>query len=110
MNLFQPSVKLVRKVRVGARLRRVYDRLQTPLDRLLTTGTGDPTKVAAYAQLRARLDPFILAEIIDRKLAHIYRLANHRQSPQPTAPATSARPGARTPAAASPPVMTPLLR
>ena len=26
MNLFQPSVKLVRKVRVGSRLRRVYDR------------------------------------------------------------------------------------
>jgi len=29
MNLFQPSVKLLRKVRVGSRLLRVYDRPQT---------------------------------------------------------------------------------
>ncbi|MDP2958268.1 MAG: transposase family protein, partial [Longimicrobiales bacterium] len=97
MNLFQPSVKLVRKVRVGSRLKRVYDRPQTPLDRLLTTGTGDPTKVAAYQQLRTRLDPFVLAEVIDRKLARIYRLANHRQSPRPTPTSTSARRGAHPP-------------
>ena len=84
MNLFQPSVKLVRKVRVGSRLRRVYNRPQTPLDRLLASGQGDPTKVAALQQLRARLDPFALAATIDRKLARIYRLANHRQSPRPT--------------------------
>jgi hypothetical protein len=97
MNLFQPSVKLVRKVRVGSRLTRVYDRPQTPLDRLLTTGTGDPTKVAAYQQLRTRLDPFVLAEAITRKLAHIYRLANHRQSPRATPTSTSAQRGAPPP-------------
>ena len=97
MNLFQPSVKLVRKVRVGSRLKRVYDRPQTPLDRLLTTGTGDPTKVAAYQQLRTRLDPFVLAEAINRKLAHIYRLANHRQSPRSTPTSTSAQRGAHPP-------------
>ncbi|MDR7542703.1 MAG: hypothetical protein QN120_00455 [Armatimonadota bacterium] len=80
MNLFQPSVKLVRKVRVGSRLKRVYDRPQTPLDRLLATGAGDPAKVAAFQQLRTRLDPFALTQPIDRKLARIYRLANHRPS------------------------------
>ncbi len=85
MNLFQPSVKLVRKVRVGSRLRRVYDRPQTPLDRLLASGEGDPAKVAALHQLQTRLDPFALAEVIDHKLARIYRLANHRQSPRPSA-------------------------
>lgn len=83
MNLFQPSVKLLRKVRVGSRLRRVYDRPQTPLDRLLASGGGDPAKVAALQHLRDRLDPFALAEAIDRKLQRIYRLANHRQSPRP---------------------------
>lgn len=83
MNLFQPSVKLVRKVRVGSRLRRVYDQPQTPLDRLRASGGGDPAKVAALQQLRARLDPFGLADAIERKLQRIYRLANHRQSPRP---------------------------
>jgi hypothetical protein len=83
MNLFQPSVKLLRKVRVGSKLKRVYDAPQTPLDRLLASPQGDPEKIAALAELRSRLDPFVLATAIDRKLSDIYRLANHRQSPRP---------------------------
>jgi hypothetical protein len=92
MNLFQPSVKLVRKVRVGSRLRRVYDRPQAPLDRLLASEGGDPAKVAALQQLRAHLDPFALAEAIDRKLQRISRLANHRQSPRRVEVSPSAQP------------------
>jgi len=83
MNLFQPSVKLLRKTRVGARLKRVYDRPQTPLDRLVASGAGNPAKVQALLRLRARLDPFALAEAIDRKLTRIYHLANRRHSPRP---------------------------
>ncbi len=41
MNVFQPSVKLVRKVRVGARLRRVYDAAQSPLARVQASGEGE---------------------------------------------------------------------
>ena len=82
MNLYQPSVKLLRKTRVGARLRRHYDAPHTPLDRLIASGAGDPAKVRALQQLRARLDPFALAEAIDRKLSRIYRLANRRHSPR----------------------------
>ena len=82
VNLFQPSVKLVRKLRVGARLRRQYDRPQTPLDRLLASGVGDPAQLRIWQQLRTRLDPFALAATIDRKLQRIYRLANRRHSPR----------------------------
>ena len=71
MNLFQPSVKLRRKTRVGSRLRRVYDAPQTPLDRLLATAGVDRTALQPLCDLRARLDPFTLAETIDRKLHHI---------------------------------------
>jgi len=83
MNLFQPSVKLLRKLRVGSQLKRVYEQPQTPLDRLHASGQGDPLKVAALIELRNRLDPFALSATIDRKLTRIYRLANHRQSPRP---------------------------
>jgi len=86
MNLFQPSVKLVSKIRVGARLRRKYDRPQTPLDRLLASGAGDPVKLETLQRLRARLDPFVLAATIDRKLRQIYRLANRRHSPRMALP------------------------
>jgi hypothetical protein len=89
MNLYQPSVKLVRKTRVGARLRRQYDRPQTPLDRLRASGGGDPAQVRALVRLRARLDPFVLAAAIDRKLQQIYRLANRRHSPRAVFPAAT---------------------
>jgi len=88
MNLFQPSVKLQRKVRIGARLKRIYDRPQTPLDRLCAAGALDARSKAAWLQLRERLDPFTLAQTIDRKLADIHRLANRQHSPRPTLQST----------------------
>ena len=76
MNLFQPSVKLQRKTRVGARLRRLYDVPQTPLDRLRASDGVDRANLAALQRLRARVNPFTLAEVIERKLRHIHQLAN----------------------------------
>jgi transposase InsO family protein len=78
MNLFLPSVKLVRKVRVGAKLRRKYSPAQTPLDRVLAAEAADPDRAAALQTLRQRLDLFELARIIDRKLERIYTLADRR--------------------------------
>lgn len=75
MNLFQPSVKLQRRVRVGARVRRLYDPPQTPLDRVATADDTNPQRLHALQAVRQRLDPFALAERIDRRLTQIYRLA-----------------------------------
>lgn len=81
-NLFQPSVKLVKKVRVGSRLIRKYDKPQTPLDRLIASGKGKPARIAVFKRLREVLNPFELARVIDRKLDGIYKLANRRLSPR----------------------------
>jgi hypothetical protein len=81
-NLFLPSVKLVRKVRVGARIRRVYDRPQTPFERVEACPEADRAKVAQLAALRAQLDPFALAEAIDQQLSRVYALAHHRAGPR----------------------------
>ena len=91
-NLFLPSVKLVRKVRVGSRVRRVYDRPQTPFERVLACPEADRLKVAQLRALRKQLDPFALAEAIDQKLTRLYALAHHRtrHQPQPTPPAPTA--------------------
>jgi hypothetical protein len=84
-NLFLPSVKLVRKVRVGARIRRVYDRPQTPFERVCACPAADPVQVARLTALRAQHDPFALAEAIDQKLDHLYALAQQRGLPVPPA-------------------------
>jgi hypothetical protein len=78
-NLFLPSVKLQRKERVGARVRRRYDAPQTPLDRVRACPEADAAAVTALVQLRTRLDPFALAERIDRQLAAVHALADRRR-------------------------------
>jgi hypothetical protein len=82
MNLYLPSVKLLKKVRVGAKLRRVYSPAQTPWERVLASGRVHTDCVAEWNQLGSRLDPFELSQRIEQKLADIHDLANPRQSPQ----------------------------
>ena len=82
LNLYLPSVKLVKKVRVGSKLRRVYDAPQTPFERVLAWPQADPIQVAALKRSLKSLDPFELAQVIDQKLQHIFGLANRRRSPK----------------------------
>ena len=94
MNLFLPSVKLLKKVRVGSKVRRVYDGPRTPFERVKACPQANAEQVARLEQLRKSLDPFQLGRIIERKLERIARLANRRQSPkaeQPTAPQAKSR-------------------
>jgi hypothetical protein len=79
MNLFQPSVKLVKTIRKGSRLKRLYDAPQTPLDRLLAKGLADRLKIAHLKALRERTDPFELSKLIDKKLQKIWALANRKR-------------------------------
>jgi len=86
-NLFQPSMKLVRKVRVGSRLLKHYEAPQTPLDRVRACPAADPQKVAALEQLRERTDPFALSQRIDRQLEQVWALASRAtRTPRETAP------------------------
>jgi transposase InsO family protein len=82
LNLFLPSVKLVRKVRVGSRVRRVYDGPRTPFERVRQCPQADQEQVTRLEELRKHLDPFQLARLIERKLERIYRLADRRLSPK----------------------------
>jgi len=81
MNLFQPSVKLREKARVGARVTRRYDAAATPLDRLIASGAGTEPAVEQLSQLRTTLDPFRLVAAVDHQLQQIFGLANRRLSP-----------------------------
>jgi hypothetical protein len=75
-NLFLPSVKLVRKTRVGSKLKRVYDSPRTPFQRVCAAPQANPLKVSQLQQLRDRLDPFQLSQTIERKLESIYKLSS----------------------------------
>jgi transposase InsO family protein len=85
-NLFLPAMKLSQKTRVGSKLKRCYDKPQTPLERVLKCPQADRLKVQRLKGLRERTDPFELAKRIEQKLERIYQLANQRVSPQPKDP------------------------
>ena len=82
LNLFLPSVKLQKKVRVGSKVRRVDDQPRTPFERVKASPQADQEKVARREAQRKSLDRFRLGEVIERKLTLIARLANRRQSPR----------------------------
>ena len=82
LNLYLPSVKLVKKVRVGSKVRRVYDAPQTPLDRVMASASAHSDQISALKKLRASLDPFQLGKVIEGKIEGIYEMSNRRLSPQ----------------------------
>jgi len=92
-NLFLPTVKLVRKEKVGARTRRRYDPAQTPLDRVRACPEADRATVTKLIALRARLDPFVLSTRVEGLLERVYTLAHRRAAPGRGAqPVDGARP------------------
>lgn len=96
-NLFQPSMKLVRKVRLGSRLLRRYDAPQTPLERVRACPDADPATGAGWQQVLETTDPFALSRRIDRHLTRLWALATRgTRTPRETAPRPP-QPRARTP-------------
>jgi len=83
LNYFQPSVKLLEKQRVGSRIRKVYDAPQTPLDRLVALKALCADRQAAMLAERAAIDPFRLAEQIDRKVEAILKMPFEPMPAQP---------------------------
>jgi hypothetical protein len=93
-NLFLPSVKLVKKERVGSRLRRHYEAPQTPFQRVTASPVADPKRVAELHRQRQTLDPFKLSTTVQTKLEAIFRLSVEVSTdapPQRAAPQGPAR-------------------
>ena len=71
-NFFQPSVKLLKKIRKGSKTTRVYEEPKTPWHRVLACPQHDPVKVAALQAHLKELDPFELARILDKNIQAIF--------------------------------------
>ena len=86
-NLFQPSMKLQRKIRKGSRLIRRYDTPRTPFERVRECKQADPQKVAVLEHTLKTTDPFELSSRIDRQLDGIYKFASRGdRTPRATPP------------------------
>lgn len=75
VNYFQPSVRLIRKERVGSRVKKTYDAAQTPYRRVLAADTvceADKEMLRfAYAPLR----PVALRRVLEERQQAVWRRA-----------------------------------
>jgi hypothetical protein len=90
-NMYLPSVKLAQKIRIGSKIKRVYSKARTPLDRLVDSDKGDRVKLEALRKLREKTNPFELSAAINKKLAVIWALASKANLRRADKPAVSKR-------------------
>jgi len=77
VNFFQPVMKLVSKTRHGAKVHKVYDRAQTPYQRLLESGVLKETKRQELAATYYGLNPVLLLRQINENLECLWKLAEN---------------------------------
>lgn len=79
LNFFHPQMKLLRKERIGARIRKQYDLPQTPYQRLMTLDEIDVGKKRKLQGAYEQLNPFALKRSIDRLQAKLQKMVYEKQ-------------------------------
>lgn len=73
-NFFQPVMKLIRKERIGAKVKRKYDRPRTPYQRLMESDQIPQETKDRLKAIYLTLNPAELKRNIEEKLAKLYRV------------------------------------
>lgn len=68
LNYFCPALKLIKKVRIGGKLKKYYDKPKTPYDRLIDCGKLTELQLHRLRSNRDLLDPLVLKGGLDAKL------------------------------------------
>ncbi len=68
LNYFCPCLKLIKKTRVGGKLKKYYDKPKTPYQRLIDSGKLTERQLYRIKGDRELLDPFVLKEGLDIKI------------------------------------------
>ncbi len=82
VNFFQPSMKLIEKQRRGARVKKRYDRAQTPYQRILASDCLTKRKIEPIKDLYRKLDPVTLLKELERRQDHFRTFANGQREPE----------------------------
>lgn len=73
-NHFMPAMKLVRKERIGARIKKIYDDPKTPYQRLLDSADLNIKQKYDLEQIHQKLDPINLQLTLESKLREYFAL------------------------------------
>jgi len=75
MNFFQPTMKLLSKTRHGARVYKMYEKAQTPYQRILKLGVLSEAKQAELVTTYSGSNPVRLLKQINNNLEQLWRMA-----------------------------------
>jgi len=75
-NYFLPSFKLKDKIRIGGRIKKIYEPPQTPYRRLMGSPYLTQEQKAVLAERRRGLNPFELKRGLEKKLSNFFKLLN----------------------------------
>lgn len=90
VNFFMPSMKLIEKVRDGARVTKRYDKAQTPYQRVLASPHVSPAVKRRLRRRYATLNPAELKREIDRLQKRLLKLTVRLRSATPAPPKPAA--------------------
>jgi len=76
VNFFQPTMKLISKTRHGAKVHKVYEKAQTPYQRLLKLGVINEVKQAELRATYLGLNPVRLLKQINGNLEQLWKMAD----------------------------------
>ena len=78
VNFFYPSMKLVKKIRTGSKVRRIYDKPQTPYHRMLASGAVSDEAKNRLKQQYETLNPVALKRELTRLTEDLLRLTTRK--------------------------------
>jgi hypothetical protein len=82
-NFFQPTIKLVEKIRVGGKIHRKYDEPRTPFQRVMESGQ---ISKAARKSLQAKYESLNVAALhrrIEELRDRLFKATEAKNSPEP---------------------------
>ena len=73
-NYYMPQMKLIRKERIGSKIKRKYDTPKTPFNRLMESGYLTEEMKAKIQKIKDETNPFHLSKQIEEKLEFFYKI------------------------------------
>ncbi len=81
-DFFIPTMKLIRKTRIGAKIKKEYEKPQTPYDRVMKSPYLSDEEKQKLKNRYDSLDPFVLREELEKKLKTYFILLRKRELSQ----------------------------
>jgi len=77
-NYFLPTFKLKEKIRIGAKIRKRYDKPKTPYDRLLESECLNKEQKECLIERKSKLNPFELKSNLEKKLKEFFNMVRQK--------------------------------